>query len=41
MTVSELTEQIKDLLENSFPDITIEGEISNYRPSSTGHVFSR
>ncbi|MBQ1984631.1 MAG: exodeoxyribonuclease VII large subunit, partial [Spirochaetaceae bacterium] len=39
MTVSELTEQIKDLLENSFPDITIEGEISNYRPSSTGHVY--
>lgn len=39
MTVSELTEQIKDILENSFPDITIEGEISNYRPSSTGHVY--
>ncbi len=39
MTVSELTDIIKDILESSFPDLTIEGEISNYRPSSTGHIY--
>ncbi|MEE0877653.1 MAG: exodeoxyribonuclease VII large subunit [Treponemataceae bacterium] len=39
MTVSELTDLIKEILESSFPDLTIEGEISNYRPSSTGHVY--
>ena len=30
---------IKEFLESSFPDLTIEGEISNYRPSSTGHIY--
>ena len=39
MTVSQLTDLIKEFLESSFPDLTIEGEISNYRPSSTGHIY--
>lgn len=39
MTVSQLTDLIKEFLEFSFPDLTIEGEISNYRPSSTGHIY--
>ena len=39
MTVSQLTDLIKEFLETSFPDLTIEGEISNYRPSSTGHIY--
>lgn len=30
---------IKELLEGSFPSVTVEGEISNYRPSSTGHIY--
>ncbi len=39
LSVSEFTEQIKQLLENTFPPVAIEGEISNYRPSSSGHVY--
>lgn len=38
-TVSELTDYIKELLESSFFQITVEGEISNYKPASTGHVY--
>lgn len=38
LTVTQLTELIKDTLEG-FPEIILEGEISNYRPSSSGHVY--
>ena len=38
-SVSEITDVLKDLIEGSFPALTIEGEISNYRPSSTGHIY--
>lgn len=38
-SVAELTDLIKDLLEGSFRLIQLEGEISNYRPSSSGHVY--
>lgn len=39
LTVSELTANIKDLLEGRFSHITIEGEISNCKPASTGHLY--
>jgi exodeoxyribonuclease VII large subunit len=39
MTVSELTELIRRTLEGSFPQVVVEGELSNYRPSSTGHLY--
>jgi len=38
-SVTELTSIIKELLEGSFRLIQLEGEISNYRPSSSGHVY--
>lgn len=38
-TVSELTSNIKDLLEGRFSHITLEGEISNCKPASTGHLY--
>jgi len=38
-TVSELTRDIKSLLENSFPQFHIEGEISNYKLHSSGHAY--
>jgi exodeoxyribonuclease VII large subunit len=38
-TVSEITELIKTMLEGTFGEITIEGEVSNYRPSSAGHLY--
>lgn len=39
LTVSELTEKIKDLLEMEFPDLWVEGEISNLRCPSSGHIY--
>ncbi|MBC6713456.1 exodeoxyribonuclease VII large subunit [Treponema sp. Marseille-Q3903] len=38
-TVSQITDLIKEILETSFRTITIEGEISNWRPSAAGHVY--
>ncbi len=38
-TVSQITTIIRTMLENEFPDIAIKGEISNFRPSSTGHYY--
>jgi exodeoxyribonuclease VII large subunit len=38
-TVSELTELIRTCLEGTFPALRVEGEISNCRPSSTGHLY--
>jgi exodeoxyribonuclease VII large subunit len=38
-TVSEITRLVKSTLEEGFPWITIQGEISNFRPSSTGHWY--
>lgn len=37
--VSDLTFLIKEILESSFMALTIEGELSNFRPSSTGHWY--
>ena len=37
--IAEITSLIKEILEGSFPSITLEGEISNCRPSSTGHLY--
>jgi len=39
LTVSELTQEIKDILELKFPDIWVEGEISNLRVPPSGHVY--
>jgi exodeoxyribonuclease VII large subunit len=39
LTVSELTEFIRQTLEGSFPLVIVEGELSNCRPSSTGHLY--
>ncbi|HEV8675571.1 MAG TPA: exodeoxyribonuclease VII large subunit [Methylomirabilota bacterium] len=39
LTVSELTAAIKDRLEASFGGVWVEGEISNLRVVSAGHVY--
>ena len=39
LTVSELTELIRANLEEGFPQVIVEGELSNYRPSSSGHLY--
>ena len=38
-TVSELTRRIRGLLEGQFPSVVVEGEVSGFRPSSTGHYY--
>ena len=38
-SVSSLTARLRDLLEGAFPAITLEGEISNYRPNASGHLY--
>lgn len=39
LKVSELTQQIKYLLEENFPFVWIEGELSNVTRHSSGHVY--
>ena len=39
LTITELTEQIRSCLESSFTVICVEGEISNCRPASSGHLY--
>ena len=39
--VSELTERIGDLLEGTFPDVWVEGEVSNFRPRNPAISISR
>jgi len=39
LTVSELTREIKDILEDRFSDIWVEGEISNLRIPPSGHIY--
>lgn len=38
-TVSELTHDVKALLENNFSTVWIEGEISNFKRHSSGHIY--
>jgi len=38
-SVTQITSLIKEILETAFRTITIEGEISNYRPSAAGHIY--
>jgi len=39
LTVSELTQEIKDLLEMKFSEVWVEGEISNFRIPPSGHFY--
>src|SRR5690625_4013974 len=37
--VSELTDQIKSLLESNFQNVLVEGELSNMKESRNGHLY--
>ena len=39
LTVTELNREIKDLIEGQFPDLWVEGEISNLRIPPSGHIY--
>ncbi len=38
-SVTQITSYIKEILEGTFRTITVEGEISNFKPSSAGHIY--
>ncbi len=38
-TVTELTRYIRQIIENSFPQVWVEGEISNFVLHSSGHMY--
>lgn len=38
-SISEITGQIKRLIEGKFPQITVEGEISNFKRQTSGHLY--
>ena len=38
-TVSDLTAGIRDLLARNFTDVSVQGEISNCRPATSGHIY--
>jgi exodeoxyribonuclease VII large subunit len=37
--VRELVTSVRTHLEKGFPDVWVEGEISNYRPAESGHIY--
>jgi exodeoxyribonuclease VII large subunit len=39
LTVSELTGALRDLLETTFPEVWVEGELSNAKVWNTGHLY--
>jgi hypothetical protein len=39
LSVSELTDRIKEVLETGFPDVWVTGEIGNYTRARSGHVY--
>jgi len=38
-SVGEISRQVKLLLEDSFPALWVEGEVSNFRPHHSGHLY--
>lgn len=39
LTVSELVRQVRGLVERDYRNISVEGEISNWRPAASGHCY--
>ena len=38
-TVSELTHRVRETIDATFPDVWVEGEISNLKMPTSGHVY--
>lgn len=38
-TIAEITRRIKQILEGDFPSILVQGEISNFKHHSSGHLY--
>jgi exodeoxyribonuclease VII large subunit len=38
-SVSDLVREVRELVERSYAQVTVEGEISNWRPAASGHCY--
>lgn len=38
-TVSDLTQELRNFLESRFLDVWVSGEVSNFRPAASGHLY--
>ncbi|MDR0966885.1 MAG: exodeoxyribonuclease VII large subunit [Myxococcales bacterium] len=39
VTVTALTRELKSLIEGRFLDVAVQGELSNFRPAASGHLY--
>lgn len=39
LTVTQLTQNVKDLVEANFPALSVQGEISNFKQHTSGHLY--
>lgn len=39
LTVTQINTLLRDMIEGSFSTVIMEGEISNWRPASSGHIY--
>lgn len=39
LSVAALTRLVKEILEDAFPEVTVEGEISNFKEAASGHWY--
>jgi exodeoxyribonuclease VII large subunit len=39
LTVTELTNQIRGVIEPAMNDVWVQGEVSNFRPAASGHIY--
>jgi exodeoxyribonuclease VII large subunit len=39
LTVSQLTHALKLCLESTFPNVMLQGEVSNFKLQSSGHLY--
>ena len=39
LSVTELTQKIRGTLEPAFSEVWVQGEVSNYRPAASGHLY--
>lgn len=39
LSITQVTARIKAMLEDGFPEVTVEGEISNFKAASSGHYY--
>lgn len=39
LTVTQLTQNVKDLIEANFPALSVQGEISNFKQHTSGHLY--